>query len=114
MPYKKEKLEKSIEREVSNTILMNIKDDRIRYVTVTDVRLTADLSIATILYRVIGKDHQIDTSSMALEEAKGFIRSRLAKKLSIRKVPELVFRYDTSIETANRIEEILMNIKNKQ
>ena len=111
MPYKKERMEKAIEREIGNIILSDIKDERIKYVTIIDVHLTNDLSIATILYRVLGKGNQIDSSSKALEEAKGFIRSYLAKKINARKVPELVFKYDTSVEKADRIEEIIKGIK---
>lgn len=110
MAYKKERMEKIIEREVGNIILFDVKDDRIKYVTVTNVNLTGDLSIATIYFTVFGNQNQIDNSAKALFEAKGYIRSLLSKRLTVKKVPDLIFKYDTSYEHGKKIEEILGKI----
>lgn len=110
MSYKRERMEKIIEREVGNIILFDVKDDRIKYVTVTNVNLTGDLSIATIYFTVFGNQNQIDNSAKALFEAKGYIRSLLSKRLTVKKVPDLIFKYDTSYEHGKKIEEILGKI----
>ena len=110
MVYKRERMEKIIEREVGNIILFDVKDDRIKYVTVTNVNLTGDLSIATIYFTVFGNQNQIDNSAKALFEAKGYIRSLLSKRLTVKKVPDLIFKYDTSYEHGKKIEEILGKI----
>ena len=110
MAYKRERMEKIIEREVGNIILFDVKDDRIKYVTVTNVNLTGDLSIATIYFTVFGNQNQIDNSAKALFEAKGYIRSLLSKRLTVKKVPDLIFKYDTSYEHGKKIEEILGKI----
>lgn len=111
MSYKQERLEKILEREISNMLLLEIKDDRLKYVTITKVALTNDLSIATVYYTVRGNEEQKEATTKNLIEASGFIRTSLSKKLEIRKVPELRFKYDESLEYGERIEQILKDIK---
>ena len=110
MAFKKERLEKIIEREVGMLLLSEVKDERLKLVTITKVSLTNDLSIATIYYRVLGDQAQIDETTDSLNDAKGFIRSSLAKKLEVRKTPELRFKFDTSFEEGNKIERILQEL----
>lgn len=111
MAFKKERIEKIIEREVGSILMRESKDDRLRYVTVTYCKVTPDLSYATVYFTVIGDEHQKQATSNSLQEAKGFIRSQLSQKLDIRKTPELIFKYDESNEYGNRIDEILKTIK---
>ncbi|MBQ7277001.1 MAG: 30S ribosome-binding factor RbfA [Bacilli bacterium] len=113
MAYKKERLEKIIEREIGQMILFDVKDERIRYATITNVNLTGDLSLATVYFTVFGTPDQIDNSSKALFEAKGFIRSLLSKRLTVRKVPDLIFKYDNSYAEGLKIEKILSDIEYK-
>lgn len=113
MAYKKERLEKIIEREIGQMILFDVKDERIRYATITNVNLTGDLSLATVYFTVFGTPDQIDNSSKALFEAKGFIRSLLSKRLTVRKVPDLIFKYDNSYAEGLKIEKILSEIEYK-
>jgi len=114
MAYKRERLEKEIERYLATIILSEVKDERIRFVTVTNVNLTSDLSIATIYYTVFGSKDQIENSSRVLNDAKGYIRTLLAKRLQIRKTPDLIFKYDNSLEEGSKIEKILAEIKAKE
>ena len=111
MAYRVERIEKIIEREIGNILLSEVKDQRLRYVTITNVKVTNDLSIATVFYTIIGDENQIVSTKKNLEDAKGFIRSKLSKVLEIRKTPELRFKYDESFEYGNKIEEILKNLK---
>ena len=111
MAYRVERIEKIIEREIGNILLSEVKDQRLRYVTITNVKVTNDLSIATVFYTIIGDENQIVSTKKNLEDAKGFIRSKLSKVLEIRKTPELRFKYDKSFEYGNKIEEILRNLK---
>lgn len=111
MSFKQERLEKIIEREISNIIMTEVKDDRLKFVTITKVSLTKDLSIATIYYTVLGNEEQKLATSKNLEEAKGFIKSSLSKKLEIRKIPDLRLKYDESLEYGEKIEKILKEIK---
>ncbi|HHX79686.1 MAG TPA: 30S ribosome-binding factor RbfA [Acholeplasmataceae bacterium] len=111
MGYKQERLEKAIERELGNILFSEIKDDRLKYVTFTKVTLTGDLSIATVYYTVRGNEEQKAATSKNLQDAKGFIRTALSKSLKVRKVPELRFKYDESLEYGERIEKILKDLK---
>lgn len=111
MAFKRERMEKILEREISSIIFQEIKDERIKFVTITKVNLTNDLSIATVLYTVFGNENQVNSSIDALNDAKGFIKTILSKKLEVRKIPDLKFKYDESFEHGNKIEEILRNLK---
>jgi len=111
MGFKQERLEKIIEREISLIIMSNVKDDRLKHVTITKVSLTNDLSIATVYFRVLGTDAQKESTSKSLIDAKGFIKSSLSKTLDIRKIPDLKFKYDESIEYGDKIEKILKDLK---
>ena len=87
MSFHQERLEKIIIREVS-TILMNSKDERLRFVIVTNAHLTGDLQIATIYYTVIGSNEQKESTMKNLEDAKGYVRSSLGKVLKVKKIHE--------------------------
>lgn len=111
MAFKRERIENIIKKEISSMLLSEVKDERLKYVTITNVNLTNDLSIATVYYTVLGEKDQIAETSDSLLEAKGFIKGLLSKRLDIRKIPDLRFKYDESFEHGNRIEEILKNLK---
>ncbi len=111
MAFKKERLEKILEREISTILFNDVKDDRLKFVTITNVNLTNDLSIATVYYTVIGDEEQRIATTENLAEAKGFIKGILSKRLEVRKTPDLRFKYDESNEQGNRIESILKSLK---
>ena len=106
MAYHVQRLEKILEREIS-TILLNSKDERLRFVIITKVRLTSDLSIATVFYRIIGNDIQKESTAKNLVDATGFIKTELSHKLEIRRIPDLIFKPDESVEYGERIENII-------
>ena len=110
MPYHIQRLEKTLEREISN-ILLNSKDERLRFVIITKVKLTRDLSIATVYYRIIGNDIQKESTAKNLVDAKGFIKTELSHKLIIRRIPEIIFKPDESLEYGERIENIIKGFK---
>lgn len=114
MGFKQERMENAIHREVGRILFEEVKDERLRFVTITTVRLTTDLSLATIYYRVIGSDEQISSTKENLLEAKGFIRKMLSNVLKVKRVPDLIFKYDESIEYGERIDKIIEDIKEKK
>lgn len=107
MTMKKDRIEAIIQKEVSSIIQMELKDPKIGFITITDVTVTNDLSIAKIYVTFLGQQARIDAGMKALERSKGFIRSLLAKRMTIRKVPQLIFVYDESLEKGNKIEKII-------
>ena len=112
MAFRQERLERIIERELGLILSMEVKDTRLKFVTVTKVSLTNDLSIATVYYTVMGDEEQRHTTEANLNDAKGFIRSSLGRKLEVRKIPELRFKYDESLDKGQKIEDILKQLKN--
>jgi ribosome-binding factor A len=108
---KKERVQHIIQKNISNIIQNEIKDQKLGFVTITDVRITNDLSIATIYVNFLGSDNRNEAGLKILEKSKGFIRSKLAKELTIRKMPELKFVVDTSLEEGNKIDDILRSLK---
>jgi ribosome-binding factor A len=84
-----------------------IKDPRLGFVTVTDVRVTGDTQNASVFYTVLGEGEQLDSSAAALESAKGLIRSEVGKQLGMRHVPTLEFIHDALPDNARHIDELL-------
>lgn len=109
MSVKIERLEQIIQKEVSLILLNDVKDPRIASVIITDVEVTGDLSWAKIFINFLPNEHDHAEIMDSLEKAKGFIRSKLSQQLKIRKVPQLIFEYDDSLDKGNRIDEILKN-----
>lgn len=90
---------KALEREV--------KDPRLGFVTITDVRMTGDLQHATIFYTVYGTDEERADTEAALASAKGVVRRELGKGLSLRLTPSIDFVLDALPESASTIEHLL-------
>ena len=113
MSVKIERLNHKFAIEISNIIKGEVKDERIDFVTVTDVSITNDLSHAKVYVTVL-KDEERDNAIKALNKARGFIEMELSKRVDIRKMPELKFVYDESIEYSNNIENIIERLNNNE
>ncbi|QVK20437.1 30S ribosome-binding factor RbfA [Mycoplasmatota bacterium] len=105
-----QKIESEMTRLISVIFQRELKDKTISFVTVTEVKVLKDLSTATIYYTVLGQDAKKEAVRKSLIKAKGFIRSTIAKKMKLRKVPDLVFEYDKSLEYGNKIDDILKQL----
>ena len=92
---------------VAEMLERRIKDPRLGFVTVTDVRVTGDTQNASIFYTVFGEDEELTASAAALESAKGLIRSEVGKQLGMRHVPTLEFIHDALPETARHLDDLL-------
>jgi ribosome-binding factor A len=92
---------------VADMFERRIKDVRLGFVTVTDVRVTGDTQHASIFYTVLGDESQREASVAAIESAKGMIRSEVAHQLGMRHAPTLEFILDALPETAAHIEDVL-------
>jgi ribosome-binding factor A len=92
---------------VAEMLERRIKDARLGFVTVTDVRVTGDTQHATIFYTVLGDEEQRTASTAALASAKGLIRSEVGKQLGMRHTPSLEFVLDALPESAAHIEDLL-------
>ena len=96
---------------VAEMLERRVKDPRLGFVTVTDVRVTGDTQQATVFYTVLGEtpatEGDLDGTAAALESAKGLLRSEVAKQLGMRHVPTLTFVPDALPESARHLDEVL-------
>ncbi|RLV48884.1 30S ribosome-binding factor RbfA [Nocardioides mangrovicus] len=92
---------------VAEMLERRIKDPRLGFVTVTDVRVSGDTQQASVFYTVLGEQEDLAGTAAALESAKGLIRSEVGKQLGMRHVPTLEFIHDALPETARHIDEVL-------
>lgn len=113
MSIKIDRLEHMFVEQISQILKMEIKDERIHFVTVTGVSITNDLSFAKV-YVTILEDKERDQMLRLLNKASNFIERELSKRVEIRKMPNITFVYDESIEYANRIETIIESIDNHE
>lgn len=109
MSIKIERIASEMVKQISYILATEIKDEDIKFVTVTDCKVTNDLSFAKVYVTVFDKD-KIKTTVDALNNASGFIRRQLADRIDIRHIPELTFVYDESIEYGKNIENKLKKI----
>jgi len=96
-----------IQRELSEVIRLELRDPRVAMLTITGVEVTNDNSHAKIFFTTIGSDAQIESCGHGLNSAAGFLRSKLANRLTIRTVPSLHFEYDASIERGMRLSKLI-------
>ncbi len=96
---------------VAEMLERRIKDPRLGFVTVTDVRVSGDNQQATIFYTVLGDEAELASTAVALESAKGLIRSEVAGQLGMRHAPTLEFIPDALPESARALDEVLARAK---
>jgi ribosome-binding factor A len=92
---------------VASVVRTQIKDPRLGMITITDARITADLRDATVFYTVLGDAAAQAGTAVALESAKGLLRSTVGKALALRHSPTLTFIHDEVPEQAKHIDELL-------
>ena len=96
---------------VAEMLERRVKDPRLGFVTVTDVRVSGDTQQASIFYTVFGESDDLAGTAAALESAKGLIRSEVGKQLGMRHVPTLEFIHDALPETARHIDDLLEKVR---
>ncbi|MCF2705731.1 30S ribosome-binding factor RbfA [Arcanobacterium haemolyticum] len=96
-----------IHEVVASLVTTRLKDPRLDFVTITDVRVTGDLQHATVFYTVYGGEGAIRTAGKGLNAAKGLIRSQVGQALGLRLTPSLEFVPDALPETARSFEDAL-------
>jgi ribosome-binding factor A len=89
-----------IQRLLNELLLSEVKDPRLADARIADVEVSGDLSLATVFFNTLGLDDDPAPVKEGFEQARGFFRSRVAKALQLRRVPELRFRHDTSAKRA--------------
>lgn len=100
-----------IREEISDLLLRKVKDPRIGFVTITGVEVSKDLRAAKVFYSILGELEDRQRAADGLASAMGFIKRELGARLQLKFMPEIVFAYDSSMEYADRIERLLMEIR---
>ena len=113
MSIKLERLGNIFVEAISKVIHEEVKDDDIKFVTITAVDISSDLSYAKVYFTNL-IDSEREKVTKALNRASSFIRGKLFDIVEIRKMPELTFVYDESIEYGNKIEKIIESINKEE
>ena len=106
------RISEEIKKVLSEILLNGLKDPRVTSMTtITEVKVTRDLSYANVYISVLGNKKEKEESLKGLQNAKGFLRSEIGKKIDLRHVPEPVFHLDETLEHASRIEQLIKKVK---
>lgn len=98
---------------VAERLEKGLRDPRLGFVTITDVRVTGDLQHASVFYTVLGSEEERLSSAEALRAATGMLRSEVGRKLGVRITPTLEFIHDGLPENAGHIEELLREARER-
>ncbi len=107
------KLADQIKVIVAQMLERRVKDPRLGFITITDVRLTGDTRDATVFYTVLGTDTDLAGTAAALQSATGLIRSEVGKQLGLRHTPTITFVADAVPQNARQIEELLAQARSE-
>jgi ribosome-binding factor A len=111
IPNRKARLASLILEEISIMLHRDLKDPRLEMVSITEVDISEDLRYAKVYFCLYGDERQKSNAQDGFESAQGFIKRELIKRLNIKRVPELMFVFDTSYDNADRITRLLGEIK---
>ena len=106
-----EQMAETLRQVITDSLAREVRDPRVGFVTVTGVLVSGDLSHARVMVSVPGEDGEKSRALEGLQSAAGFLRSRAARALTTRSVPELHFELDRGLEHAARINELLNAIR---
>ncbi len=110
MSLKSERGAETIHRVLADILANEVKDAHIKYITITHVDLSHDMSFAKIYFNILNIENK-DATLKALDKASGYIRKELSKRINFRIVPELKFVFDESLEYGMKIEKLIDKLK---
>ncbi len=113
MSFRPERLAEAIKKEVSELLRGELKDPRIGFVSITSVDVTKDLRYAAVFASVYGSPAEQKATIEALQNAQGYIRSELGKRIRLRHTPEITFKLDESIERGSRLIALMEKVRGK-
>jgi len=109
-----ERVGEEIRQELSLMLAREVHDPGIGFVTLTRVKVSPDLQVARVYYTIIGDERARRETRKALDRANPFLRRQLAARVRLRRVPELHFQFDESVEKQDRIERILLELEQER
>ena len=111
---RKEKVEELIKQEISKLLLNGIKDPRIGFVTVTDIKMTSDLKNAIIFISIMGGEARKKECMEGLKSSIGFIRREIGKAVRLRYTPEISFEIDETLDYSLHIQKLLDEVETEK
>ena len=114
MSTRQERIKELLKREISDILWRELRDPRLGFVTIIDAEVTKDLQYATIFVSVMGDDEQKAESLKVLQNASRYIRGEFGRRVSMKVVPEISFKFDTGVEHGIRIFELLQKVKSDE
>ncbi|MCU0587099.1 MAG: 30S ribosome-binding factor RbfA [Syntrophobacteraceae bacterium] len=112
--YKRsDRIADQLHREIAELVLRRVKDPRVEKVTITGVEVSRDLQHAHVFYCITGRPDEKERKDVAtgLSKATGFIRQELGRRLHMKHLPQLMFKYDQSFDYGEKIERLLKEIQ---
>ncbi len=111
--HRNDRLAEQIREEVSQIVGYELRDERVGFATVTDVRMMPDLSSVRVFVSILGDKAERIEGLAALDRAAGYVRKLLAPRIRTKRVPALIFELDDLLERGSRIETILKEDEDK-
>ena len=111
MSIKRDRVGDSIQAILSELLLREVADPRLKNITVTGVKIDNELMYADVYINALGDESREKEVLTGLERAKGFLRREVAKRVRLRSAPELKFHWDTTLERGERINRLLSSIE---
>jgi ribosome-binding factor A len=108
------RVEEACKEELSEILQREIKDPRVGFVTITDVKLTTDLRHARVFISIFGSEHETEQSLNGLESARGYLRSQLGRHLRLKYLPEIEFVHEHVAEDALRLNELMNRVRTER
>ena len=105
--HRSQRIDEEIQRSVSEIVRLRLKDPRLEKITVTEVKVSRDLSHARIFYSSFDLNADREVLTDALASSAGKIRQLLSREMGLRRVPELHFEYDLTLEQAQRVTSLI-------
>lgn len=101
------RIAEQIQRELSEIIRLDLNDPRVGMITITDVEVSQDHAHATVFFTLLGDGERVTATTKALGHAAGYLRTQLARRMRLRTVPQLQFKYDASVERGARLSRLI-------
>ena len=101
------KVEVKIQRILGELLSLKVNDPRLKNVIISEVRVTKDISTAKVYFLLLNKQNKTKQIELTLNKATGFLRKEMSAQLNLKKLPNLIFVYDTKEQDALRINKLI-------
>ena len=107
MSFRQRRVSDQMRAQLAELLMHEVKDPRLGFVTVTEVRMSPDLTHARVFVSILGEEEQEKSALAALRSAAGYLRREIGRRVRLRHTPELHFEVDRTLDHSDRIEELL-------